>query len=48
MLAKNEHIIDELESEFGELRNEKDFIDDLSLKLPEGDFMKYLSLYCYP
>ena len=45
MLAKNEHIIDDLELEFVDLKDEKDFIDGLSLKLPSDDFMKYLSLY---
>jgi len=47
-LTRKEQIIDDLEAEFGELQTEKDFIDDVGLKLPSEEFMKYLSLYLYP
>lgn len=47
-LARDDHVIDDLEAEFDVLRRDKDFVDSCRLKLPADDFMKYLSLYLFP
>jgi hypothetical protein len=48
VLAKDDHILDDLEAQFEVLRSDKEFVDSCGLKLPSEDFMKYLSLYLYP
>jgi hypothetical protein len=48
MLAKNDYILDDLETELLGLQGEKEFVDNCKLKLPSDVFMNYLSLYLYP
>ena len=47
MLMSNEAIIDDLDTQLGQLRSRKDFLDDLRLKLPSDDMMKYYASFMY-
>ena len=48
MLSKNDHILDDLETQLMQIQAEKEFVDSCKLKLPSDIFMRYLSLYLYP
>jgi len=47
-IQKPDDLMDELENFLDVIKNRKDFIDTLSLKLVDTDFMKYLNLFSYP
>lgn len=47
MLLSNEAIIDDLDTQLGYLKSKKDFLDDLRLKLPSDDLMKYYASFMY-
>lgn len=47
-IQKPDDLLDELENFLDVIKNRKDFIDTLSLKLIDSDFEKYLNLFSYP
>ena len=47
-IQKPDDLLDELENFLDVIKNRKDFIDTLSLRLIDSDFEKYLNLFSYP
>ena len=47
-IQKNDDMMTELENYLDVIKNRKDFIDTLQLRLLDSDFQKYLNLFSYP
>ena len=45
VLQVNSRLIDDLDEELGGVRDQKDFLDSLRLRLPSPDFMDFFSLF---
>jgi hypothetical protein len=47
-IQKSDDLLDELENYLEVVKNRKEFIDTLQLRLTDDDFNKYLKLFSYP